>query len=134
MTGKPFYTELPIDVKTYDIDAIGHVSNIVYIRWLEDMRLLVLKNHLPLDELMKNNLSPILIKTEIEYKRPIQLFDNVMLKAFISGIKGIRMFMDFEFYVDDVLMARAKQTGIFITMNNGKPAKLPQKIIDALAS
>lgn len=127
---KLFYTELPIEVKTYDIDAIGHVSNIVYIRWLEDMRLLVLKNHLPLNELMANNMSPVLIKTEIEYKRPIKLFDDVLLKAFISEVKGIRMFMDFEFYVDALLMANAKQLGIFINTDSGKPSKPPEKLLN----
>jgi acyl-CoA thioester hydrolase len=31
--------EMPIRVRTYDIDSAGHVSNIVYLRWMEDMRL-----------------------------------------------------------------------------------------------
>ncbi|MBK7868256.1 MAG: hypothetical protein IPJ75_15420 [Ignavibacteriales bacterium] len=30
--------ELDFEVKTFDIDAGGHLNNIVYIRWLEELR------------------------------------------------------------------------------------------------
>ena len=33
-----FY-EQPLPIRTYDIDFAGIVSNIVFIRWLEDLRL-----------------------------------------------------------------------------------------------
>jgi len=36
---RPFLIEVPLPVRTYDIDFAGIVSNIVYIRWLEDLRL-----------------------------------------------------------------------------------------------
>ena len=31
---RPLHVELPITVKTYDIDFLGIVSNIAYVRWL----------------------------------------------------------------------------------------------------
>jgi len=31
--------ERAIEIKTYDIDFAGIVSNIVYVRWLEDLAL-----------------------------------------------------------------------------------------------
>ncbi len=31
-------TELEIEIKTYDIDVAGRVNNIVYVRWIEDLR------------------------------------------------------------------------------------------------
>ena len=39
MKKKPFEIALDLPIKTYDIDFAGIVSNIVYIRWLEDLRL-----------------------------------------------------------------------------------------------
>jgi acyl-CoA thioesterase FadM len=35
---RPLLVELPIVVKTYDIDFANIVHNRVYIRWLEDLR------------------------------------------------------------------------------------------------
>ena len=72
--------EIPIKVKTYDIDFAGLVSNIVYIRWLEDLRLKFLDVYLPLDKQIYQGNVPFISKTQIEYKRPIKLFDNVISK------------------------------------------------------
>jgi hypothetical protein len=41
--------QLRFQVRTYDIDYAGIVSNIVYIRWLEDLRLALLDQHVPLE-------------------------------------------------------------------------------------
>ena len=30
--------EMPLKVRAYDVDAMGYVSNIVYVRWFEDLR------------------------------------------------------------------------------------------------
>ena len=42
------YYEQPLPIRTYDIDFAGIVSNIVFIRWLEDLRLGLLDQAYPL--------------------------------------------------------------------------------------
>jgi acyl-CoA thioester hydrolase len=46
---QPFEVEINLPVRTYDIDFAGVVSNTVYVRWLEDLRLEMLAHHFPLD-------------------------------------------------------------------------------------
>ena len=55
--GRPLEVELTIPVRSYDIDFAGIVSNIVYIRWLEDLRLKWLDEHFPLDRQFKQGYS-----------------------------------------------------------------------------
>ncbi len=45
-------TVLPIQVKAYEIDAMGVVSNIVYVKWLEDARHEFLAKYYPYDEMI----------------------------------------------------------------------------------
>ena len=52
MKQKPLEINLELPIKTYDIDFAGIVSNIVYIRWLEDLRLRIFEVHQPLEQLM----------------------------------------------------------------------------------
>ena len=52
--------DLPITVKTYDIDFMGIVSNISYIRWMEDLRLQFLDIHYPLQKLIAELIVPVL--------------------------------------------------------------------------
>ena len=52
MKRKTLEVSLNLSIQTYDIDFAGIVSNIVYIRWLEDLRLKMLETYLPLEQLM----------------------------------------------------------------------------------
>ena len=68
--------EKEIEVNNYDIDAMGIVSNIVYVRWFEDLRTVFINQYMNYSEMIKNHISPILMKTEIEYKVPITIHDR----------------------------------------------------------
>ncbi len=60
---RPLRVELLFQPKTYDIDFAGHVSNIMYIRWLEDLRMMVLDRYLPLNTLMERGVAPVVVRT-----------------------------------------------------------------------
>src|ERR1700716_268000 len=63
-------------VKTYDIDFAGIVSNIVYIRWLEDLRLAMMDESYPLPRALADDVAPILLETRISYARPLTIRDR----------------------------------------------------------
>lgn len=126
---RPFEIEIPISVKTYDIDYAGVVSNIVYIRWLEDLRSELLDVHLPLDKQMQQGNIPFLSKTQIEYKRPVKLFDNVMAKMWVSQLGRIKFILEAEFISNNQIVATAIQTGGFINSENNRPVKLPEELL-----
>mgnify|MGYP003388021920 CR=1 FL=1 len=65
-----------IYVGTYDIDFAGHVSNIVYLRWFEALRLQIFDKYYPLEELMDDGFLPIISAHYVEYKRAVNLFDK----------------------------------------------------------
>lgn len=75
---RPFLVELPIRIKTYDIDSAKHVNNIVYVRWLEDLRLHFLDTHLTLETLHEQGITPIIVETNIHYRQPIRLGDKMV--------------------------------------------------------
>ena len=59
VTKRPLLIERPIVVRTYDIDFANIVHNIVYFRWLEDLRSEILADVLPIDEILTTGISPI---------------------------------------------------------------------------
>ena len=123
---RPLEVEIPIKVKTYDIDFAGVVSNIVYIRWLEDLRLKFLDVHLPLDKQMSQGNIPFLSKTQIEYKRPVKLFDNIISKMWMSHLGKVKWTLEAEFIFNNQVAATAIQIGAFINSENNRPVKLPE--------
>lgn len=127
---KPFYIEIPIQVKSYDIDIVGHVNNIVYIRWLEDLRLAMLEKYLPFEELMAEDMSPVLLRTEIDYKVPVKMFDSVLARVYIAELKGVRMTLHFEFWVGETLSCAAIQKAILFHVKKERPCRLPKKFVE----
>jgi len=82
--------EINIKVNTYDIDVAGHVNNIVYIRWLEDMRTELFSKIYPLKNLLDINYYPVIVSSEIKYNNQIKLFDKpigkMLLDSYSHGI------------------------------------------------
>jgi acyl-CoA thioester hydrolase len=122
-------TRLDIRVGTYEIDYAGHVSNQVYLRWCEDLRLQLLEENFPLQELMESGFMPVLIASEIRYHRPVKLFDRPTGYMWIEKLSGIKMEFCGEFLVGDVLATSVKHTGLFVDSKTMKPTKLPPQII-----
>ena len=73
---RPLLVTMSIEVQTYDIDFAGHVNNQGYVRWLEDLRMEMLRKYYPLDRLMEQAVAPILASTNIVYKPSIGLHDE----------------------------------------------------------
>ena len=118
--------DLSITVKTYDIDFLGIVSNISYVRWLEDLRLHMLEVHYPLQKLVSELVVPVLTQTHIEYKRPVRMHDQIKGSLWMEKFDSSGWVADAEFMVNGKLVATASQSGVFINIGTMKPANPPE--------
>ena len=80
MTERKLVAERNFEVNGYDIDAMGIVSNIVYIRWFEDLY----------SDMMNQQISPILMNTEAEYKTPITIHDKPVGRCYLVKASKLR--------------------------------------------
>lgn len=127
---RPLLVQQVFRVKTYDIDFAGHVSNIVYIRWLEDLRLAMLEAHLPLADQMEQGIVPMLVETAIQYRRQIGLFREVSGSMWVDSISAVRVKIQAEFTVDEGVCAEARQSGAFVDVNTGRPLRVPRAFVE----
>ena len=126
--GKPLAIELQLPVKTYDIDFAGIVSNIVYVRWLEDLRLEMLSSFWPLEEQLQHGIAPIVLQTSIDYKQSIQMSDRPIGKMWIASLAALRWSVGAEISIAGKTAAIAQQMGIFINLETKKPMRIPAKL------
>lgn len=122
---KPFEVELAFKVGTYDIDFAGIVSNIVYLRWLEDMRLAMLEAHLPLEDQLAAGTTPVLLSTQIDYVRAIRLFERPRGCMWVADVGRARWTLEAEIMVDDRLAARARQVLALVRLADFRPLPAP---------
>jgi acyl-CoA thioester hydrolase len=125
--------ERDIVVKTYDIDFAGIVSNIVYIRWLEDLRLAMMDESYPLPRALAEDVAPILLETRISYARPLTIQDRPRGRIWVKRMERIRWVLAAEIVSPgpgDAMQshATAEQTGLFIRLSTRRPVAVPQAL------
>ena len=115
-----------LEVYTFQIDFVHHLSNIVYIEWMEIGRLKLLEAAgLPAQELEKSKVFPVLVSTEITYKQPIYYGDSVTAEVWISKLNLTSAIIEFRFYKNNgILTALGSQKGLFINGESNKPFRL----------
>ncbi|HSO07305.1 MAG TPA: thioesterase family protein [Pelomicrobium sp.] len=116
--------DLPI--YTFQIDFNRHVSNIVYVQWMEVARLKLLEElGLPVHEIEKAGFVPVLIETRISYLRPLALGDPACVELWLSELGNASAWLEFRFYgAGGALAATGRQKGLFVSTATMRPIKL----------
>lgn len=125
---RPLLIERPIVVRTYDIDFAQIAHNIVYFRWLEDLRSEILAGVLPIDEILATGISPILTRSEIEYRRPVRIGDEVLGRMWVAELSRTRWTLAAEIAVGEQLCAVAQQSGYFADLKTLRPVRVPERL------
>ncbi len=120
--------ERPIVVRTYDIDFANIVHNIVYFRWLEDLRSEILADVLPIDEILATGISPILTRSAIDYRWPVRIGDTVIGRMWVAELSRTRWTLAAEIVVAEQLCAAARQSGYFANLNTLRAVRVPERL------
>ncbi len=74
--------EIEIVVMPEDIDELGHVNNVVYVRWVQDA---AVAHWLALaTEAERNHLLWVVVRHEIDYKRPAFADDTIIARTWVG--------------------------------------------------
>lgn len=116
-------------VYPYQIDYVGHLSNIIYIEWMEIGRTKLLEEiGLPLAKLEEKGIAPILVETTIRYKKALYVSESVKIEIWISELREASAVMKFNFYNSKgELAAFGSQRGLFIHRDSVKPYRLNEE-------
>jgi acyl-CoA thioester hydrolase len=124
-----FTSEMNLVVRMYDIDYNGHVSNIVYMRWFEDMRTVAFEKIASLKECLDKGFAPVLVSVNIQYKRPIKMFDQPKGLLWITKFGKTSFTLQAEISIDETLCTASEQTVVFINTKTNRPCRLPDQIV-----
>jgi acyl-CoA thioester hydrolase len=114
---------------TYDIDFAGVVSNITYTRWLEDLRSLFAEQTLSVGEAFRRGIAPALTRTEIDFLSPVRFPDTVIGRMWLDELGPARWVLAAEFssQASGTVAVRARQTGLFVSLQTFRPVPLPEE-------
>ena len=119
----------PIQVMFFDTDAGGVVHNIAYLRFIETARtLLAVKKGMDWQFMQETSVFPVILRTEIDYRRPAILGDDLEVHSWLGEATSARFWCHFEIHrpSDKKVLVTCQQSLAFVKMPEGKPLRLPQ--------
>jgi acyl-CoA thioester hydrolase len=123
---QPF--ELSIRVEPADIDELGHVNNVTYLRWVQDAA--VAHWRALADPADQAALFWVVVRHEIDYKRPAYLGDEIVARTWVGAADGLRFERHTELLRagDRRLLAKARTLWCPIDSRTGKPASVSAEV------
>jgi len=126
-----------IDIRIYyeDTDAGGIVYNANYLKFMERARTEWLRTKgLESGHFMRqHNMTFVVARIEIKYKRPAYLDDILTAEAHVLEMKGSRIYMRQNITRGEETVAEAQCDLALLDMQTGRGAKIPQDTLDLLA-
>jgi YbgC/YbaW family acyl-CoA thioester hydrolase len=119
-----------LQVMFFDTDCGGVVSNIAYLRFIEIARTLLAEElGLALTEMAENHRYPVVVRTEIDYRRAAKLGDQLVIEGWLDRVERVRFWCAFQITrpADNVLIAQCRQMLALIEMPEGKLIRLPEQ-------
>ena len=125
-TVPPF--ELTVRVEPADIDALGHVNNIVYLRWVQDVAAAHWYAAAPADD--QAGLVWMVVRHEIDYLGQAGPGDELVLRTWVGAAAGLRFDRHTEVLRagDRKVLARARTVWVPIDPATGRPKRVSDRV------
>ncbi len=124
--------QLRLTVQTAELDELGHVNNVVYLRWIED----VARAHAEavgagFAALAELGVVPVVRKHAIHYHRPAMLGDEVEIGTVISGAQGLRALRHNRIVrrQDGALLVDGDTEWVWVDPDSGRPRRPPAELL-----
>jgi acyl-CoA thioester hydrolase len=118
-----------MQIMFFDTDCGGVVSNIAYLRFIEIARThLAEELGLALVEMAQKQRYPVVVHTEIDYRRAAKLGDRLVIEGWLDRVERARFWCAFRITrpQDNTLIAECRQMLALIEMPTGKLLRLPE--------
>jgi acyl-CoA thioester hydrolase len=119
-----------IPVAWGEMDAMGHVNNIIYFRYFESVRIAYFLKLNMIGYQQETGIGPILASTECRYKFPLHYPDTLMVGTKILSMEEDRFIMGYEVFSTKHKRIAADGEGVIVTYdyNNNKKVNIPDTL------
>lgn len=120
--------ELPIEVLPSDIDDLGHVNNVVYLRWIQDVAIAHWRAAASAEQ--QAALAWVAVRHEIDYRHPTVLGDGVLARTWVGVADSHRFERHTEIVraSDGKVLARGRTLWCPISRATGKLTRVGEDV------
>ena len=117
-------------VEQEHIDALQHVNNVVYLKWVNDIS----EKHwsfLSIGDLNKKYFW-ICIRHEIDYIGQAVTGDELTILTWIGKSQGVKSIRYVDIYKGDAIITQVKSVWCLMDRNTNKPTRIKEDILSVL--
>jgi len=119
-------------VEPGEMDELGHVNNIVYLRWINDMAIAhSAARGWPFDRYVRQGAGWVVRKHEIEYLLPARAGEELLLRTWVAALSRSSCLRRFEAVriADGKVVARSATLWVWINFATGRLERVPQETV-----
>lgn len=120
-----------LKVQENDIDELGHVNNVIYLRYVQEVAAAHWEAKTP--EAIKKNYLWVVLRHEIDYHKPAFAGDELLGYTWVGEHKGpkIERFVSLYKEGSDKPLAEAKTTWCLLDAESMRPKRITEEVLAA---
>jgi len=118
-------------IPTDSIDGNGHVNNVVYVQWMQDI---AVEHYSSLGGIETQGMEATWVVREhkIEYLLPAFAREEIEVRTWVENIRRVRSLRKYEFIrkSDNKLLVKGETDWVFVDVKTGNPRAVPESMFD----
>ena len=126
--------DLQIKVKPEHIDILGHVNNVVYVQWMQDVASAHIETlGVGLEQYLEMKHAMVAIEHYVQYRKAALLGDDIILRTWLYDINALYSFRQYAFFraSDKSLLFTGNTKWACIEIATGRPKRMSPTFIQA---
>jgi acyl-CoA thioester hydrolase len=114
-----------------DIDGLGHVNNLVYLRWTQEAALAhSAAQGWPPERYLESGCGFVVRSHQIEFLRPALVGDEIVVRTWVADFRKAASLRRYRILRggDETLLATAQTDWVFIKISRGLPVRIPPDV------
>jgi acyl-CoA thioester hydrolase len=118
-------------VPASSIDENGHVNNVAYVQWMQDI---AVEHYSSIGgvEAQGPNATWVVRSHKVEYFLPAYEGEEVEIRTWVENIQRVRSLRKYEFVrkADGKTLVKGETDWVFVDATSGRPLAIPQEVVD----
>jgi acyl-CoA thioester hydrolase len=112
------------------VDENGHVNNVVYIQWMQDVAVLHAETVGCTQATRSAGATWVVRSHTVEYLRPAYIGDTLAVLTWVVNCRRVRSLRRYKFFrpKDNSVIARGETDWVFVDAKTGRPLTIPEEV------
>lgn len=126
--------DLSLTVDAADIDLLGHVNNVVYVKWMQDVAIAHIEAlGLGLNEYLELKHAMVAVEHHVQYRKAAFEGDEIVLRTWLNDLNALYSYRQYVFYrpKDRTILFTANTQWACVEIATGRPKRLSPSFSNA---